>query len=103
MFERLQRSWDLAIECLRVLREDKRLLVFPLFSVIAMLLIVGSFAVPLLPLARTLFARSGRPPDHLTAAGARSGAPGRTMICERSGPTETYDTGTPVRASIIAT
>jgi len=30
---------------------------------------------------------------HRTVAGTRSGAPARTMICERSGPTETYETG----------
>ncbi|MFI4953835.1 MAG: DUF6159 family protein [Burkholderiales bacterium] len=49
MFDRLQRSWDLAAECWRLLMEDKTLLVFPLMSSIAMVLIVGSFALPLLP------------------------------------------------------
>jgi len=49
MFERFERSWDLAAECWRLLMEDKSLLVFPLLSSIAMVLIIGSFAVPLLP------------------------------------------------------
>ncbi|MGH8713891.1 MAG: DUF6159 family protein [Casimicrobiaceae bacterium] len=49
MFDRFQRSWDLAAECWRLLMEDKALLVFPLMSSIAMILIVGSFALPLLP------------------------------------------------------
>ena len=49
MFDRFQRSWDLAAECWRLLMEDKVLLVFPLMSSIAMVLIIGSFALPLLP------------------------------------------------------
>ena len=54
MFDRFQRSWDLASECMDLLMEDKGLLVFPLMSGIAMLLIVGSFAVPLVPVFGTL-------------------------------------------------
>lgn len=65
MFERLQRSWDLAMQCLAVLRDDKSLLLFPLFSAIAIVLLVASFAVPLLPLLAALSPKSGRPPDHL--------------------------------------
>jgi len=49
MFDRFQRSWDLAAECWRLLMDDKILLVFPLMSSIAMVLIIGTFAVPLLP------------------------------------------------------
>lgn len=49
MFDRFQRSWDLAAECWRLLMDDKVLLVFPLMSSIAMVLIIGTFAVPLLP------------------------------------------------------
>ncbi|MGH8852543.1 MAG: DUF6159 family protein [Casimicrobiaceae bacterium] len=49
MFDRFQRSSDLAAECWRLLMEDKSLLVFPLLSSVAMVLIVGSFALPLLP------------------------------------------------------
>src|SRR6266478_7736161 len=47
MFARFQRSWDLAAACMRLLLEDKSLLVFPLLSSIAVVLVVGSFAVPL--------------------------------------------------------
>ncbi len=65
MFERLQRSWDLALQCLEVLRNDKSLLLLPLFSGIALVLIVGTFAVPLMPLAMALSPKSGRPPDHM--------------------------------------
>jgi hypothetical protein len=36
MFDRFERSWDLAAECWRLLMEDKSLLIFPLMSSIAM-------------------------------------------------------------------
>src|SRR5262249_57490882 len=49
LFDRFQRSWDLAGECMSLLMEDKSLLVFPLLSSVAMLLVIGSFAIPLLP------------------------------------------------------
>jgi hypothetical protein len=54
MFERFERSWDLANACMGLLREDKSLLIFPLLSSIAMLLIVASFAVPLYPLVTAM-------------------------------------------------
>jgi Family of unknown function (DUF6159) len=50
MFNRFERSWDLASACMGLLWEDKSLLLFPLMSSIAMLLVVASFAVPLFPL-----------------------------------------------------
>jgi len=49
LLDRFQRSWDLAGECVSLLMEDKSLLVFPLLSGLAMLLVIGSFAVPLYP------------------------------------------------------
>ncbi len=49
MFDRFTRSWQLAGECLRLLLQDKRLLVLPLLSSIAIVLLIASFAVPLLP------------------------------------------------------
>lgn len=61
MFDRFQRSWDLASECIDLLMEDKALLVFPLMSAIAMLAIVASFAMPLVPVVGTL-ASSGVEP-----------------------------------------
>ena len=54
MFERFERSWDLANACMGLLREDKSLLIFPLLSSIAMLSIVASFAVPLYPLVTAM-------------------------------------------------
>lgn len=54
MFERFQRSWDLVNACMGILKEDRSLFIFPLMSGIAMLAIVGSFAVPLYPLVRGL-------------------------------------------------
>jgi hypothetical protein len=66
MFDRLQRSWDLAVECWRLLMDDKSLLVFPLMSSIAMVLIVGSFAVPLLP---ALGFAAGKAPHAISSTG----------------------------------
>jgi hypothetical protein len=47
MFERIANGWELAKESARVLRLDKELLVFPLLSGIACLMVLASFAVPL--------------------------------------------------------
>jgi hypothetical protein len=47
MFERLSNGWALAKQSWRVLMLDKELLLFPLFSGIACLLVLASFAVPL--------------------------------------------------------
>lgn len=66
MFDRFQRSWDLSAECWRLLTEDKSLLVFPLMSSIAMLLIIVSFALPLLP---ALGFAAGKAPHALTSVG----------------------------------
>ena len=41
-------SWELGKQSLRVLQDDKRLVVFPLISAVACLLVLASFAVPLL-------------------------------------------------------
>ncbi|MCA9052352.1 MAG: hypothetical protein KDA75_00880 [Planctomycetaceae bacterium] len=48
MFERISNGWNLALESWHVLRQDKQLLVFPLFSGIACLLVLASFAAPLM-------------------------------------------------------
>lgn len=40
---------------------------------------------------------------HRTLTGTAKGAVGRTIICMRSGPTDTYDTGTPTKFSIMLT
>lgn len=48
MFARFSRSWELIKASGAVLRQDKELLLFPLFSAIAALLIGASFIVPLI-------------------------------------------------------
>ncbi len=52
MFDRFQRSWQLAGECMRLLLQDKRLLVLPLLSALAIVVLTASFALPLLPALR---------------------------------------------------
>ncbi len=47
MFERFSRSWELIKASGNVLRQDKELLVFPLLSSIAAILVAVSFIVPL--------------------------------------------------------
>ncbi len=47
MFERIERGWETATESLAVLRADKELLVFPLLSGFASLLVIASFACPI--------------------------------------------------------
>lgn len=48
MFERFSRSWQLVKASGTVLRQDKELLLFPLFSAIAMILVTASFIIPLI-------------------------------------------------------
>jgi Family of unknown function (DUF6159) len=47
MFERISRGIELTKQSLQVLREEKSLLVFPLFSGIACMIVFASFALPL--------------------------------------------------------
>jgi hypothetical protein len=49
LFDRFQRSWELTCDCLRLLLQDKRLLVLPLLSSLAIVVLTASFALPLLP------------------------------------------------------
>ena len=46
MFDKISRSWNLAGECWRILKDDPALLVFPLLSSLAILLLMASFALP---------------------------------------------------------
>ena len=46
MFDTFRRSWELAKASLSVLRSDKELLVFPLVSFVALVIVTASFAVP---------------------------------------------------------
>lgn len=48
MFKRLSRSWSLVKASAAVLAQDRKLLLFPLISSIAMLTVLGSFALPVL-------------------------------------------------------
>jgi hypothetical protein len=48
MFTRLSRSWELIKASGAVLRQDKELLLFPLFSAIATLMVTASFILPLI-------------------------------------------------------
>jgi hypothetical protein len=46
MFDRISRSWALAGACWDILMEDPALLIFPLLSALAVVLLMVSFAVP---------------------------------------------------------
>ncbi|MBI2749960.1 MAG: hypothetical protein HYX43_11640 [Burkholderiales bacterium] len=48
MFERLSRSWQLVKASAAVLKQDRKLLLFPLISTMAMLAVLTSFAIPVL-------------------------------------------------------
>ena len=48
MIERFSRSWQLIKASADVLRQDKELLVFPLVSTIAMLIVIASFVTPVI-------------------------------------------------------
>jgi hypothetical protein len=51
MFDRIKRSFDLVRASARVLRQDSRLMLFPVMSAAAMLLVLAGFALPLFGLA----------------------------------------------------
>jgi hypothetical protein len=48
MFGRISCGWELAVQSFRVLREDKRLIVFPFLSGISCMVVLASFAVSLI-------------------------------------------------------
>ena len=54
MFDKISRSWSLAGQCWDVLKQDPALLVFPLMSSVALLVLLGSFALPVLALSHGL-------------------------------------------------
>jgi hypothetical protein len=47
MFERMSKGWELAGQSFEVLRAEKQLLIFPLLSSFACMLVLASFALPL--------------------------------------------------------
>ncbi len=61
MFDKFSRSWALAKASASVLKSDKELLLFPVISTIAMLVVIATFAIPVMTL--NLFA--GDEPDPL--------------------------------------
>lgn len=67
MFARIERSWGLIKASAEVLRSDKELLVFPMLSGGASLLLMLSFALPLL--GARVFAASGEPSLAMLVAG----------------------------------
>jgi len=50
MFQRLSRSWSLVKASASVLRQDKELLVFPLVSLVSLIVVLAVFAVPTIAL-----------------------------------------------------
>lgn len=60
MFDSIGRSWQLAKGSYRVLRADKELLIFPLISFFALLLVMASFAVPFVMLGGISDAQNGQ-------------------------------------------
>jgi len=50
MFERFSRSWALAKASASVLKSDKELLLFPVISTIAMLVVIATFCIPIFAL-----------------------------------------------------
>ncbi len=59
MFEKFSRTWDLTKQSFHVLAGDKRLLLFPVMSAIAVVLVSVSFLIPVL--ATGTFAQKGQP------------------------------------------
>jgi hypothetical protein len=54
VFDKISRSWSLAGQCWDVLKEDPALLVFPLLSSIVLLVLLGSFALPVFAIYHSL-------------------------------------------------
>ena len=67
MFDRLSRSWNLLKASAGVLRQDKQLVVFPLVSAAAMVVVFASFALPVVGLG-LLDGMSGGHSDGISAA-----------------------------------
>jgi hypothetical protein len=60
VFDSIGRSWELAKGSFRVLRADKELLIFPLVSFFALLLVLISFAVPFVMFGGVSDAQNGQ-------------------------------------------
>lgn len=60
MFNSIGRSWELAKGSFRVLRADKELLIFPLLSFVALVIVLVSFAAPFVMLGGITSAQNGQ-------------------------------------------
>jgi hypothetical protein len=60
VFSSIGRSWELAKGSFRVLRADKELLIFPLLSFVALVIVMISFAVPFVMLGGITSAQNGQ-------------------------------------------
>ena len=60
MFNSIGRSWELAKGSFRVLRSDKELLIFPLLSFVALVIVTLSFAVPFVLMGGITSAQNGQ-------------------------------------------
>jgi hypothetical protein len=60
LFDRFERSWELTRECMGMLLRDKTLLILPLLSSVAIVLLTASFAVPLAPTLGSHLGRGAR-------------------------------------------
>ncbi len=67
-FSRISFGWELVVQSFRVLREDKRLIVFPLLSGISCMVVLASFALPLwnMPQAQAILNQRQMPKDPLS-------------------------------------
>jgi hypothetical protein len=69
VFDRISRSWTLAGQCWKVLIEDPALLIFPLCSSLAIVVLLASFAAPLWTVHHGLHAALvGAPATHTARA-----------------------------------
>jgi hypothetical protein len=68
MFDRIARSWQLAKASAAVLSADKELLVFPLLSALASLLVLATFAIPMFLTGLLEHAAAGDPAGRLLGA-----------------------------------
>jgi len=68
MFSKISFGWELVVQSFRVLREDKRLIVFPFLSGISCMVVLASFAIPLwgTPQAQAVLNQRHVPKDPLS-------------------------------------
>jgi hypothetical protein len=77
MFDRISRSWALAGACWDVLMEDPALLIFPLLSALAIVLLMASFAMPVWSMYHSI---QSAPADGSTTHGLRLSSYAATYV-----------------------